>query len=57
MDILLLFRTVHGETEDVSIADIALATNAGQIKTGAPCRTDRICKYNRLLQIEAELQE
>ena len=42
-----------GETEDVTIADIVVATNAGQIKTGAPCRTDRIAKYNRLLNIEA----
>ena len=46
-----------GETEDTTIADIAVATNAGQIKTGAPCRTDRVAKYNRLLNIEAELQE
>jgi len=46
-----------GETEDVTIADIAVATNAGQIKTGAPCRTDRVAKYNRLLNIESELQE
>ena len=44
-----------GETEDVTIADIAVATNAGQIKTGAPCRTDRVAKYNRLLNIEDEL--
>ena len=44
-----------GETEDTTIADVAVATNAGQIKTGAPCRTDRACKYNRLLNIEAEL--
>ena len=44
-----------GETEDTSIADIAVATNAGQIKTGAPCRTDRTAKYNRLLVIEKEL--
>ncbi len=41
-----------GETEDTSIADIAVALNAGQIKTGAPARTDRVCKYNRLLKIE-----
>lgn len=41
-----------GETEDTTIADIAVAVNAGQIKTGAPCRTDRVCKYNRLLRIE-----
>ena len=41
-----------GETEDTTIADIAVATNAGQIKTGSLCRTDRICKYNQLLRIE-----
>ena len=50
------YRTVishrSGETEDTTIADIAVATNAGQIKTGAPCRTDRVVKYNRLLRIE-----
>lgn len=45
-----------GETEDTTIADIALAVNAGQIKTGAPCRTDRVCKYNRLLRIESQLK-
>ena len=44
-----------GETEDTTIADIAVAVNAGQIKTGAPCRTDRVAKYNRLLYIEQEL--
>lgn len=44
-----------GETEDTIIADIAVATNAGQIKTGAPCRTDRVAKYNQLLRIEEEL--
>ena len=44
-----------GETEDTTIADIAVAVNAGQIKTGAPCRTERVCKYNRLLRIEEEL--
>ncbi|MDP6839520.1 MAG: phosphopyruvate hydratase [Planctomycetota bacterium] len=44
-----------GETEDTTIADIAVATNAGQIKTGAPCRSDRVAKYNRLLRIEEEL--
>ena len=44
-----------GETEDTTIADIAVAVNAGQIKTGAPCRTDRVAKYNRLLNIENEL--
>lgn len=46
-----------GETEDTTIADIAVAINAGQIKTGAPCRTDRVAKYNRLLNIEHELGE
>ena len=44
-----------GETEDTTIADIAVATNVGQIKSGAPCRTDRVAKYNRLLNIEDEL--
>ncbi|MBO4980970.1 MAG: phosphopyruvate hydratase [Lachnospiraceae bacterium] len=44
-----------GETEDTIIADIAVALNAGQIKTGAPCRSDRVAKYNRLLRIEEEL--
>lgn len=44
-----------GETEDVTIADLAVATNAGQIKTGAPSRTDRVVKYNQLLRIEQEL--
>ena len=43
-----------GETEDTTIADIAVATNAGQIKSGAPCRTDRVAKYNRLITIEEE---
>ena len=46
-----------GETEDTTIADIAVATNAGQIKTGAPSRTDRVAKYNQLLRIEEELGE
>lgn len=45
-----------GETEDTTIADIAVAVNAGQIKTGAPCRSDRVAKYNRLLLIEKELE-
>jgi enolase 1/2/3 len=53
------YRTVishrSGETEDTTIADIAVATNAGQIKTGAPCRSDRVAKYNQLLRIEEEL--
>ena len=44
-----------GETEDTSIADLAVATGAGQIKTGAPSRTDRTAKYNQLLRIEEEL--
>jgi enolase len=44
-----------GETEDVTIADLAVATGCGQIKTGAPCRTDRVAKYNQLLRIEEEL--
>ncbi len=46
-----------GETEDVTIAELVVATNAGQIKTGAPCRTDRVAKYNQLLRIEEELGE
>lgn len=46
-----------GETEDTTIADIAVATGAGQIKTGAPARTDRVAKYNQLLRIEEELDE
>jgi enolase len=46
-----------GETEDTTIADLAVATNAGQIKTGAPCRSDRVAKYNRLLRISEELGE
>ena len=44
-----------GETEDTTIADIAVATNSGQIKTGAPSRTDRVAKYNQLIRIEEEL--
>ena len=46
-----------GETEDTTIADIAVALNAGQIKTGAPSRTDRVAKYNQLLRIEEELDD
>ncbi len=46
-----------GETEDVTISDLVVAVNAGQIKTGAPCRTDRVAKYNQLLRIEEELGE
>jgi enolase len=44
-----------GETSDTTIADLAVAARAGQIKTGAPCRLDRVAKYNRLLRIEEEL--
>jgi enolase len=46
-----------GETEDTTIADLVVATNAGQIKTGAPARSERVAKYNRLLVIEDELGE
>ncbi len=46
-----------GETEDATIADIVVAVNAGQIKTGAPARTDRVAKYNQLLRIEEELED
>ena len=46
-----------GESEDVTIADIAVATNAGQIKTGAPSRSDRVAKYNQLLRIEDQLYD
>ena len=46
-----------GETEDATIADIVVAVNAGQIKTGAPCRSDRVAKYNQLLRIEEELED
>ena len=46
-----------GETEDTTIADVAVATNAGQIKTGAPSRGERTAKYNRLLRIEEELED
>ena len=46
-----------GETEDTTIADLAVAINAGQIKTGAPSRRDRVAKYNQLLRIEEELGE
>jgi enolase len=55
------YRTVishrSGETEDISIADLAVATNAGQIKAGAPARSDRVAKYNQLLRLEEELGE
>jgi enolase len=44
-----------GETEDTTISDLVVATNAGQIKTGAPCRSDRVAKFNQLLRIEEEL--
>jgi enolase len=46
-----------GETEDTTIADLAVALNAGQIKTGAPARSDRVAKYNQLLRIEQELRD
>ena len=46
-----------GETEDPFIADLAAAVNAGQIKTGAPCRSDRTAKYNQLLRIQEDLRE
>lgn len=53
------YRTIishrSGETEDTTIADLAVAVNSGFIKTGAPCRSERVCKYNRLLQIENEI--
>ena len=53
------YRTIishrSGETEDTTIADLAVALGAGQIKTGAPCRSERVCKYNRLLRIEDAL--
>ena len=53
------FRTVishrSGETEDSFIADLAVAVNAGQLKTGAPCRSERVAKYNRLLRIEEKI--
>lgn len=45
-----------GETEDAIIADLAVATGCGQIKSGAPCRSERTAKYNRLLEIEAEME-
>ena len=46
-----------GETEDTFIADLSVALNCGQIKSGAPCRTDRLCKYNQLLRIEEEIND
>jgi enolase len=46
-----------GETEDTSIADLVVATGGGQIKTGAPCRSERVAKYNQLLRIEEDLGE
>ena len=44
-----------GETEDTTVADLAVAVNAGQMKSGAPCRSDRVAKYNQLLRIEEDL--
>ena len=55
-DIIRSFPS-SGETEDAFIADLAVAVNAGQIKTGAPCRAERTSKYNQLLRIEEELAE
>ena len=55
MNVVISHRS--GETEDTTIADLAVATRAGQIKTGAPCRSDRVPKYNRLLVIEEQLGE
>ena len=46
-----------GETEDTTLADLSVVTNAGQIKTGSLCRTDRVAKYNQLLRIEEQLGE
>jgi enolase len=46
-----------GETEDTTIADLSVALNTGQIKTGAPCRSDRVAKYNQLLRIEEQLED
>jgi enolase len=46
-----------GETEDITIADLAVATNCGQIKSGAPARSERVAKYNQLLRIEASLDD
>ncbi|MCZ4498281.1 MAG: eno [Marmoricola sp.] len=46
-----------GETEDTTIADLAVATNCGQIKTGAPARSERVAKYNQLLRIEQDLAD
>ena len=57
MDIIQFISHRSGETEDTTIADIAVGANAGQIKTGAPCRTDRVAKYNRLLYIEKKCED
>ena len=57
MVILLLCRTDLRETEDNTIADLAVALNTGQIKTGSASRSDRMAKYNQLLRIEEELEE
>ena len=57
LDIQQLFLTVLVKQKIHTIADIAVATNAGQIKTGAPSRTDRVAKYNQLLRIEDELAD
>jgi len=52
---VLLFLIALGETEDSFIADLAVAVNCGQIKSGAPCRSERVGKYNRLIEIESEM--
>ena len=54
-DGLIGVMLVSGETEDVTIADLAVAKNTGFIKAGAPCRSERVAKYNRLISIEEEL--
>ena len=51
----MLFRSRSGETEDTTIADLVVAVNSGQIKSGAPARSERVAKYNQLLRIEEEL--
>ena len=55
MDMKQYYHIDHGETDDTTIADIAVGVNCGQIKTGAPCRIDRVSKYNRLLEIKKKI--
>ena len=57
MELTISLSTTINEDEDTTLADVAVATNAGQIKTGAPCRSDRVAKYNRLLRISEEIGE